>query len=181
MISGAVKIPRGRLGVIIGKDGTTKREFEKMAGIKLDIDSSTGIVTVTQSDDPMLGHQAVSVLRAIGRGFSPEKALRLLDLDYRLVIVSLRDYARSGSRRMAELRGRVIGTSGRTRRIIEDITTAYISVYGDTVSILGDYIAVDYASRAVMMIIRGAKHRTVYRYLERASKEIRFRKLSESF
>lgn len=181
MIVGTVKIPRDRIGVIIGKNGDTKKEIEKLAEVKLAINSEAGDISVTQKGDAVLAHQSLSVIQAIARGFSPTKAELLLNTNYYLNVISLKEHAKPGSKRMAEIRARLIGTSGKTRRIIEEITSTYLSVYGDTVSVIGDYVSLDYATNAVMMIITGRKHRTVYQYLEKSSHELKFRRIEEGF
>lgn len=181
MIIGTIKVPQDRIGAVIGRNGDTKKEIEKRAGVELSINSDLGDVSVSQKGDAVLAHQSLSVLHAIARGFSPEKATLLFDQDYYLNVISLRDYAKPGSRRMDQLRSRLIGTSGKTRRVIEEITSTLLSIYGDTVSIIGDYVSLDYATTAVQMIISGRKHRTVYQYLESSSQELKFRKIEEGF
>lgn len=176
-----LKVPRERIGAIIGKGGETKRRLEDLGLSDLRIESSTGEVTVIQRNDPIRSRQVVSVIQAISRGFSPERAISLLNDDFFLHVISLKDYAKPGSRRMNEIRARIIGSSGKTRRIIEDLTDTYISVYGDTVSIIGDYVSLEYSVRAVSMILGGRKHRTVYQYLEKSSRELKFRKIEEGF
>lgn len=181
MIVGTVKVPQDRIGAIIGRNGDTKKLLESKAGVKLSIDSEIGDIKVTQKGDAIMAHQTLSVLQAIGRGFSPSKAELLFNTDFYLNVISLKEHAKPGSKRMAEIRARLIGTSGKTRRIIEEITSTYVSVYGDTVSIIGDYVSLDYATNAVMMIVSGRKHRTVYQYLERSSHELKFRRVEEGF
>jgi len=46
-----VKIPRERIGVLIGQNGTTKDYIQKKLPVNLDIDSETGDVTITLRDD----------------------------------------------------------------------------------------------------------------------------------
>lgn len=176
-----LKVPRERIGAIIGKGGETKRKLEELGTSGLRIDSSTGEVTVIQKDDPLRARQMVSVIQAISRGFSPERAVTLLNDDFFLHVISLKDYAKPGSRRMNEIRARIIGSSGKTRRIIEELTDTYLSVYGDTVSIIGDYVSLEYSVRAVGMLLSGRKHRTVYQFLEKSSRELKFRRIEEGF
>jgi ribosomal RNA assembly protein len=68
--------------------------------------------------------------------------------------------------------GRIIGEGGRTRRVIETITESKICVYGHTVAIIGADPGIEYASRAVGMLIEGAPHGIVYRYLEKMRREM---------
>ena len=74
---------------------------------------------------------------------------------------------------MRRIRGRIIGRDGKTRRIIEELTETYISVYGHTVGIIGDFEKAQIAREAIDMLIKGAMHGTVYRYLHRKRREIK--------
>ncbi|MHB1471574.1 MAG: KH domain-containing protein [Thermoplasmataceae archaeon] len=178
---GTVKIPRERIAILIGKNGSTKREIEKVAQVRLIIDSETGDVDVEQHGDPLKANLSLNVIQAVGRGFNPEKALGLMDENFQLIVISLREFAKPGSKRINEIKGRLIGKAGRTRSIIEDLTSTYISVYGDTVSIMGDYVSAQYSKESVLMLINGRKQRSVYTYLENKAKEIKFKRIEETF
>jgi ribosomal RNA assembly protein len=180
MIAGTKKIPRDRIAAVIGKNGITRREIEEKGHVSLRIDSEEGEVSIIQKDDALKATLTASVLQAIGRGFSPEKAFLLFEEDYTLYVISLREFAKPGSRRISEIRSRLIGRSGRTRQIIEEMTSTHISIYGDTVSIIGDYISIEYGKEAVMRLISGSKQRTVYQYLEKHVKEIKIKKMEET-
>lgn len=160
-----LRIPQSRIGVIIGKNGSTKSLIEEKAHISLDIDSSEGIVTIKPiktDDDPIHVWIARDIIKAIGRGFSEEKALKLIDQDYYLDIITLEH----DSNRLRQIRGRVIGEGGRTRRIIEQSTLSSISVQGKTISIIGYIEEVPVAKKAIEMLIDGNRHSTVYKFLE---------------
>lgn len=178
---GNIKIPADRVPVLIGKNGATKRRIERLGDVRLEIDSDTGLVSVVQKGDPILSSTSVGVVQAIGRGFNPDKAFNLYTDTYQLIVIPLREFAKAGSKRIGQIRSRVIGRNGRTREIIEELTSTYISVYGDTVSIIGDYLSVGYSKEAVMKILNGSKHKTVYKYLENLSKELHFKKVEETF
>ena len=176
-----VKIPEERVAVLIGKKGSTKKIIERIGECNLLIDSETGIVEVQGRGDPLKSVITNSVIQAIGRGFNPEKALLLYQENFQLAVISLRDFANPGSKRISQIKARLIGTSGRTRQIVEELTTTAISIYGDTVSIIGDYVSMEFAKEAVTMLINGSKQRTVYTYLERNARDMRIRKIEESF
>ncbi len=176
-----VKIPEERVAVLIGKKGSTKKLIERIGECNLLIDSETGIVEVQGRGDPLKSVITNSVIQAIGRGFNPEKALLLYQENFQLAVISLRDFANPGSKRISQIKARLIGTGGRTRQIVEELTTTAISIYGDTVSIIGDYVSMEFAKEAVTMLINGSKQRTVYTYLERNARDMRIRKIEESF
>ena len=79
----------------------------------------------------------------------------LFDENYQLIVMTLREYARKGSRRIGEIKGRIIGREGKTRKVIEDLTGTSVSIYGDTVSVIGDYISIKYSLEAIKNDYRG--------------------------
>jgi ribosomal RNA assembly protein len=120
--------------------------------------------------------KARDIVRAIGRGFNPEKALKLISDDYVLEIIDITDYAHSDNA-IRRLKGRVIGSGGKSRRYIEDLTDTDISVYGKTIAVLGEFEPVQIAKEAVSMILRGSSHAKMYKYLERHRQDIKRREL----
>jgi len=168
------RIPQERIGVLIGPGGEKKRLLERASGVQILIDSDTGEVTIDESaaKDKFLAVKARDIVLAIGRGFSEERAFRLLGDDSYFVVLDIKDYART-SERIAQVRARVIGTRGKTRRIIEDLTGADMSVYGHTVALIADDFQLPIAQGAVEMLLKGSEHKTVYRFLERKRAELR--------
>lgn len=169
-----VKIPRDRIAVLVGNDGETKEAIESH-GVALDIDSQTGDIAI-RSDDAVVELDAQSVVRAIGRGFSPEHALHLFRDDYYFELLDMRDYVGKKGKDVNRIAGRVIGKNGRSRRIIEELSGVFLSVYGTTVGIIGQSRGLDVALEAVRMLLNGANHSSVYSFLE---KEKRRMKLEE--
>ena len=164
-----VRIPVERVGAVIGKEGATKKFLEREMGAKLAIDSKEGIVTVKADSalqtDPF---SATRVIEAIGRGFSPQRARRLLDEGTALEVIDLRGYAGRSAKSLERIRGRVIGLKGKSRRVIEELTGCHLSVYGRTVAIIGEVGEVQLASDAVRSLATGSQHKTVYSTLQKA-------------
>ena len=164
-----VRIPVERVGAVIGREGGTKRFLEEEMGVKLSVDSREGIVTVKSESafktDPF---SATRVIEAIGRGFSPQKARRLLDEGTALEVIDLRAYAGRSSNSLERIRGRVIGLKGKSRRVIEELTSCHLSVYGRTVAIIGEATEVQLASEAVKALATGSQHKAVYNTLQKA-------------
>ena len=169
-----VRIPQERIGVLIGPGGETKRLIEQETGVKILIDSETGEVTVDESGAPdkFLAVKVRDLVQAIGRGFSDERAFRLLDENSYFVVLDIKDYARTPAR-IEQIRARMIGTRGKTRRIVEELTGADVSVYGHTVALIADDLQLPIAQEALEMLLRGSEHRTVYRYLERKRADLK--------
>lgn len=177
-----VKVPRERVGVLIGPEGKTKAMIEKATGVTLQIDSKEGDVTIISKEEAkaegMVGLAARDIVKAIARGFSPDRALALKNEDMYLNFMDIRDYVGKSRKHVVRVRGRLIGTNGKTRRIIEELSGADLSVYGNTIGIIGDLLSSDVAKRAVEMILEGSEHAAVYRFLEGQRRELRFREMS---
>lgn len=176
-----VKIPRERIGVLIGSNGSVKDYIQKKLPVNLDIDSETGDITITlrdDADDPSLLFRAKDIVLAIGRGFSPERAFKLLEgEDYTLDIIDLREILGKSESEMRRVRGRIIGKEGKSREMIEELSGALVSVYGHTVAIIGDIEQVNVAREAINMLINGSQHSTVYRFLQKKKQELKKRRL----
>jgi len=166
-----LKIPKERIAVLIGADGEIKKEIEDRTGTHLEIDSEEGDVFIT-GDDGLKIFDAREVVHAIGRGFNPQTAFLLLKGDYVFEIINIKDYAAT-KKAEQRLKGRVIGTEGKTRNVIETLTESYISVYGKTVSIIGQPEAASNAKQAITQLLKGAQHNTVYSWLEKKRKSLK--------
>lgn len=171
----SVKIPRDRVGVLIGKGGETKDAIEARTGVRLTIDSEEGDVEIDHSraPDPGMALAVQDVVVAIGRGFSAGKALLLLDVDIFLEVMDIRDYVGKKANHVARMRARVIGTKGKTRRIFEELAGVHLSVQGNTVAIIGDLLQIDVAKRGLDMLLSGSEHAAVYKFLEGRRPEIK--------
>jgi ribosomal RNA assembly protein len=176
-----VKVPKERIGALIGPDGRVKERIEKKLGIEIGIDSETGDVTLTlapNSEDPSVLFRAKEVVTAVGRGFAPERASRLIqDEDALLEVIDLRELLGRSPADIERIKGRVIGQEGKTRRIIEELTDADVSVYGHTVSIIAGAEEMDIAREAIHMLLEGRQHNTVYRFLHNKRRELKKKKL----
>ena len=148
-------VPEDRINVI--KNEKTKSLIEEKLKVHM---------TIRENDVEIDGeglelYNAKNIIKAIGRGFSPERAFRLLDENELLEIINL-EFSESKNR---TIRARLIGTHGKTRYIMERDSGASISIYGNTVAIIGTYEQIQIAKKSIEMIIRGSKHSLVYRYL----------------
>ncbi|MDA8144167.1 MAG: hypothetical protein M0T81_09310, partial [Thermoplasmatales archaeon] len=95
-----LRIPEDRVAVLIGRNGETKKLLEEKGHIALDIESENGIISVRQNGDPLKANISLSVIQAIGRGFNPQKAIELLQDNFQLIVIPLRDFAKPGSKRI---------------------------------------------------------------------------------
>jgi ribosomal RNA assembly protein len=163
-----VRVPKDRLGVVIGPEGRTKSAIERKLLVKLDVDSETGDIQVISEleGNPADVFRARDIVTAIGRGFSPENAFRLIDDEAILIVIDLREFFGRSDSDIERVKGRIIGEHGKTRRNIEEMTGTKISLYGHTVTLIGEVEHCDVAREAVEMFIKGRTHSSVYKFLQ---------------
>ncbi len=168
-----IKIPLERIAVLVGPKGSIKELIEERSTAPINIESSTGDVEIMEPKDPIKGLRAREIIHAIARGFSPEKALKLLDDDLLMFeTIDLSNIART-EKDMQRLKGRIIGREGKTREVFEALTGARISVYGKTISLIG-YPEQNAVARAgIDMLLKGSSHGPVYKFLEKKKSELR--------
>jgi ribosomal RNA assembly protein len=168
-----VRIPKERVAVLIGKDGETKKAIERISHMSLEIDSEEGDVSFNEqtAKDPLVPMKVEDIIRAIGRGFSPEHAFRLFGEETELYIFDIYDYVSKKESHLMRVKARVIGRHGKTRRVIEGLTGSILTVYGHTVAVIADFESMDIAKKAIDMLLSGSEQPTVYRFLEREMKK----------
>ena len=167
-----IKIPEERVGVLIGPDGSMKSFIEEKSKSTLEIDSETGTVTIESIEDPLQAMRAMDFVRAIGRGFSPERALAIFDDE--MLMLDVMDLSKMVGTKsdMARLKGRIIGKDGKTREIMEKLSGSKVSVYGKTIALLGYPEQIRVARAAIEMLLDGAPHGNVYGFLEKKHQEL---------
>jgi len=140
-------------------------ELERTLKVKIKIVGKK----VTIEGEPMNEYEAVQIFEAMGLGFSSREALQLKDEDMIFRIIALKDFTRRKDLR--EVRARVIGAKGQTKRVIEEISGCKIVVKEDNlIGIIGHSESIDAAITAITNIIKGTKQANAYRYLEKMNK-----------
>jgi ribosomal RNA assembly protein len=163
-----IRIPHDRVGVLIGPEGKVKARIEKTFKVSLLIESESGNVEIVlNKDQPDVSiiFTVANIVKAIGRGFSPDRAMLLGNEDIDLSIIDLEEHVGPTHSAQERVKGRIIGREGKSRVLIEELTETQMSVYGSTVALIGNIESLPAATEAVMMLIRGKFHKTVYNYL----------------
>ncbi|MCR6691451.1 MAG: KH domain-containing protein [archaeon YNP-LCB-003-016] len=171
-----VSVPPDRIGVVIGDRGTIKSRIEESTGVALTVDSSSSSVMLEIDPDKTPYEnmmKAKNIITAIGYGFSPEKAFKLLEDDVILDVIDLTIYVGTSKNHLTRIKGRIIGENGKTRKIIEEYTGTFVSVYSNYVAIIGTYENVSVARRAVEMLASGKPHNAVYSFLDREKRRLK--------
>lgn len=150
----SVRVPKDRVGAVIGKKGRTRKRLERATGTKITVDSESGVVEIKGTEEtlPENFYKATLVVKAIGRGFDDRSAMELLADDRYLEVIDLTDLV--GRKRSALLRqrARLIGRDGSVRKKLEALTDTKIRIYGKTVSVIGDEEGIDMATHAIRRI-----------------------------
>jgi len=170
-LSYELRIPKDRIAVLIGEGGETKKVLESELGVKMLIDSKEGDVIISGEDALQL-YTGREIVRAISRGFNPQLAQLLLKQDYAFELIDLSDYSKHANHQ-ARLKGRVIGTQGKSRHLIEEATESHISVYGKTIGVIAPIETITITKQAIHSLLSGSPHSSVYRWLDKKRREIK--------
>ena len=141
-----------------------KDEIEKLGNVKITIEGNT----VRISGDALSCYTTKRVIKSLARCFKKEDAFLLFNEDYVLYVIPIS----KNKRALYRIRSRLIGTRGRVKRKIEQLTRTKISVYGKTVSIIGRGEEIEIARTAIEKIIAGASHSKVFGFIRRSLSEI---------
>jgi ribosomal RNA assembly protein len=170
-----LKIPMDRVAILIGHNGETKFEIEKRSGLIIEVDSKLGEVVIDdhEAEDPLIVIKVENIVKAIGRGFSPQNSYRLFDDNEDFFIFDLYDYVGKKPSHIRRLKSRIIGREGKTKRVLEELTDSKISIYGHTIAIISDIFKMNILKKSIDMLLTGSKHATVYRFVENQIKELK--------
>ncbi|MEM0374238.1 MAG: KH domain-containing protein [Sulfolobales archaeon] len=152
-------------------------DLERIVNVKILIDEkSKNIRVIPNSGNVYDTLKVINVIKAINYGFKVEDAMKLLSDDYRLEVIDLKEFTRN-QEEMRRIKGRIIGEHGRTKKIIQQYTDVVIQVGDNYIAILGSYDQVEVAKNAILMLMDGRQHSTVYKYLDRAEIDLKEKKL----
>jgi ribosomal RNA assembly protein len=179
-VSGRLPVPfdQSKIGLLIGKDGTNKARLEEAFNVKIEVKPEEGIVYVEPREGATLYNVYVAekALKALSIGFSIDDVLLLKDDVYDLEIIDLGEVTKNREDLM-RIKARVIGTGGRFKKALEDMTGAKIAVGEKQVGIIGDFEQNKLIKDALTRLIAGQSHQAVMKFLERYSFELKRRRM----
>jgi len=168
------------LGRIINQfhqKGLSKKRIEEILGVTFEFLDNYIVIKNKNGGDSFSEHLAVEILDAIALGFDINTALQLKDTDYVLRKINIKSYVKLN--RLRTVKARLIGTKGKTKHTLENISECNIVLSDHTVGIIGSVENVEMAVHAVMSLIRGAVQSKVYSFLERSRANAKAKKFSE--
>lgn len=154
-----ILIPHKRAALL---DKKTIGELVARLGCKIEIEDNVLTIDGESYDE----FNAKNVITAFGRGFSLDKAYRLLNEDFFFQQINLKD-AFGSKEQIMRVKARIIGTEGKAKEYIESVSGADIAVFGSSVSIIGKIDDLKVAEAAVRMLIGGGTHKTAYMVMEK--------------
>lgn len=138
-----------------------KRRLEQKLKIKITIENNSIII----NGEPLQEYDAELVLEAINSGFSIETSLETLKENTAFERINIKDY--TSRKDISVIRGRIIGTNGRTKKTLEQLTGCKIKINDNVISIIGNAEEVKNIITAIIKIIKGSKQSKTYKFLER--------------
>lgn len=105
------------------------------------------------------------VIQAIDFGYCADDALLLMNEDFVLEFIEVKEHTRR--KNLKDVRARLIGTGGKARKTIENLTGSEIVISGNTVGVIVDSDHLDAVVQGIESLIQGAKHGNVFAYLEK--------------
>ena len=138
-----------------------KKKLEEKLKIRIIVQKNFIII----DGNPLDEYEASIVLEAVNEGFPVETALNLIKEEIIFKKLNIKDYTKRKD--ISVVRGRIIGTHGKTKKTLEQITDCSIKIKENNVSIIGHAEEVKNVITSIISIIRGAKQKNAYKYLER--------------
>ncbi|MDO8508797.1 MAG: hypothetical protein Q7S27_03880 [Nanoarchaeota archaeon] len=136
---------------------------------KLNVKISFQGKRVTIEGPSLEEYEASIVLDAIKAGFSAIKALSLKEDTKIFRVINIKSMTKK--KNLELVRARLIGTQGRTKRTIEDITGCDIVIKDNDIGIIADAELIEEVVTAISNLARGTKQANTYRYLEKMNTE----------
>ena len=92
-------------------------------------------------------------------------------------IINLREFGGKSPEQIERIKGRIIGDGGKARVNVENLSNTNITVYGKTVSIIGEPTQLKLAIDAIESLLGGSMHGYVYKKIEFARRQEKFARL----
>ncbi len=163
----SVAIPEKRLRAVMENDFAVLRELERELGISAKLENGN----VELEGDGGKCWIAEQALNAVSLGFEPKKAYKLFNDEYYLEVIDLNVLFGKNEKLIERYKARVIGSEGRAKKVLEDLSEAFISIWENKIAILGTFGTLSDAKEAILRLLKGSTHAGVYAFLEKKKRE----------
>ncbi len=138
-----------------------KKELEEKLNIKISLKNRNFVISGNEFDEFI----AERVLMALDFPFLLDDALLLRSEEYLFEVLNIKDYTNRHD--LNVIKGRIIGTQGKTLRVLRGLSNCEIVLKGNKVAIIGLAENIENATRSIIALIKGLKHGVVYGNLEK--------------
>jgi len=108
---------------------------------------------------------AEKVVQALDFGFPYAVAIEIKTDDLMFEILNIKEHTKQ--KNLERVRGRIIGTKGKTLKTLSDLTNCYLELKENELGIIGEPELIKTAQDAIISLIQGSKQGNVYAYLEK--------------
>lgn len=118
-------------------------------------------------------YEAAIVFGAMKFGFSAQKALLLKEEGMIFRVINIKKFSRK--KNLKEVRARIIGKHGKTKKTIESIAGCHLIIRDNEVGLIGQSESIEELMTGIENLIRGTKQTNTYRYLEKLNTKRKLR------
>lgn len=138
-----------------------KKRLEKELKVKIST-SGKDVSIVGESLDEF---EAEKVIRALNFGFPYSVALLIKTEEFMFEAINIKEF--TNSKNLERVRGRIIGTQGKTLQTLSQLTGCYFELKDNEVGIIGPPENMKTAEEGLRNLIRGTKTANIYKFLEK--------------
>ena len=150
--------------ILLEKTGSVRKNLEVLEKkIHVKIVLKGRLVSI--SGEELNEYLASQVIEALSLGFTQEDALLLLEPDFIFEKLEIKNFTKRHN--LAEVRARIIGKNGKTKKLVEDLSECCVCLHDNFVGVIGESERIKIAIQALIKIIQGSKQSSVYAYLEK--------------
>ena len=154
-----IKILSEQIGRII----KSKKRLEEALNLKI-TNRGKEVSIVGSPEDEYIGQK---VIDAINFGFLSSTALLIKTEENVFEILNIKKYTRRKD--MKTVRGRLIGTGGRTLKTLTDLSNSHVELKDNQLGIIAPANNIEAIQNGIILIIQGSKQTNIYSFLEKNS------------
>ncbi|MEA3329212.1 MAG: hypothetical protein U9Q06_00530 [Nanoarchaeota archaeon] len=138
-----------------------KKDLEDKLNVKITV-KGTSVSVDGEADDEYFAQR---VIEAMDFPFLVEDCLLLKDDSFMFEVINIKEFTKRHD--LDVIKGRLIGTKGKTLKVLEHLSDCEIAVKDNSVAIIGPAEFFGSARQAIISLIQGARQGHVYGNLER--------------
>jgi ribosomal RNA assembly protein len=162
-----ILIPTKRAELL--KDKKLFAEIRKRLGCRIEVREGNELVI---DGDALSEYNARIVIQAFARGFEFETACKLLGDERFFESIDMKQLFKN-EEQIKRVKARVIGSDGKTKTYVQNVSGADLAIYGDTVSMIGTVDEIKIARAAIDVLLEGGTHKKAYAIMEKAKRRLK--------